>query len=153
MTADQVVVVGVDGSDSSLHALTWAALVARSLGGRVEAVTAFEPMGGYSWGTAGWAAFPSDWNPAADAKAVLEDAVDRAFPDGRPAELTLSVREGTPARVLIEASRAAAMVVVGSRGHGGFAGLLLGSVSAACSEHAKCPVLVVHGTTPAPVLA
>jgi nucleotide-binding universal stress UspA family protein len=81
---------------------------------------------------------------------VLEEAVDAAFPGGRPADLTLTVREGTPARVLIELSQTAAMIVVGSRGHGGFAGLLLGSVSSACSEHAKSPVLVVHGTTAPP---
>jgi len=52
--------------------------------------------------------------------------------------------------VLLEVSSGARMLVVGSRGHGGFAGLLLGSVSAACAEHGDCPVLVVHGTTAPP---
>ncbi|MDD0857766.1 universal stress protein [Arthrobacter alpinus] len=52
---------------------------------------------------------------------------------------------GTPARVLMEHSKSAQMLIVGSRGHGGFAGMLLGSVSSACAEHAGCPVLVVHG--------
>jgi nucleotide-binding universal stress UspA family protein len=144
VSAGGPVVVGIDGSDSSREALAWAAFIAQSLGVDLEAVIAWEPLGHYSWGTAGWAAFPDDWNPAADAATVLEDAVVAAFGEHRPAGLTSSVREGTAARVLIHASAEASMLVVGSRGHGGFAGLLLGSVSAACSEHATAPVLVVH---------
>ena len=58
--------------------------------------------------------------------------------------------EGNAAKVLLEASEGARMLVVGSRGHGGFSGLLLGSVSAACAEHARCPVVVVHGDGPPP---
>jgi nucleotide-binding universal stress UspA family protein len=139
------VIVGVDGSDSSRRALMWAAFVARSMGVGLEAVTAWQPMGNYTLGTAGWTAFPGDWDPAEDAQSVLNDTVAKAFGDSRPDDLTLSVREGTAAQVLIDASAHATMIVVGSRGHGGFAGLLLGSVSAACSEHAKSPVLVVHG--------
>lgn len=54
------------------------------------------------------------------------------------------------AQVLIKASDGARMVVVGSRGHGGFVGLLLGSVSSVVAEHAQCPVFIVHGTTPPP---
>jgi nucleotide-binding universal stress UspA family protein len=72
------------------------------------------------------------------------------FGGRRPPGLRTDVREGNAARVLLEASEGARMLVVGSRGHGGFAGLLLGSVSAACAEHASCPVLVLHGTTPPP---
>jgi nucleotide-binding universal stress UspA family protein len=54
------------------------------------------------------------------------------------------------AKVLIDASQGATMLVVGSRGHGGFAGLLLGSVSANVAEHASCPVLIIHGHQPLP---
>jgi nucleotide-binding universal stress UspA family protein len=142
------VVVGVDGSPSSRQALVWAAFIAKSTGVGIEAIIAWEPLGSYSWGTAGWAAFPADWNPAADAEGVLESAVTETFGDQRPADLTLSVREGIAAQVLLAAGAHASMLVVGSRGHGGFAGLLLGSVSAACAEHASSPVLVVHGDTP-----
>jgi hypothetical protein len=64
--------------------------------------------------------------------------------------MNLVVREGNPAHVLLESSAGAMMLVVGSRGRGGFAGLILGSVSAAVAEHASCPVLVVHGDKPVP---
>jgi hypothetical protein len=65
---------------------------------------------------------------------------------GDPQPVDLVVRQGGAAAVLIDQSRDADLLVVGSRGHGGFAGLILGSVSTACAEHAHCPVLVVHGT-------
>ncbi len=99
---------------------------------------------------AGWTAMPTDWNPAQDTEKALTAAIDDVFGDYRPAGLQITVREGNAARVLLEASEGARMLTVGSRGHGGFAGLLLGSVSAACTEHATGPVLVLHGDTPAP---
>lgn len=152
MTAGRIggVVVGADGSEPSLRALRWAAFLARSMQVGLTAVIAWQPMGLNSWGTAGWAAFPTDWDPAANAQAALDNAINAAFTAAIPAELNTAVLEGTPARVLLETSAEANMLVLGSRGHGGFAGLLLGSVSAACAEHAKVPVLVIHGTTPPP---
>jgi nucleotide-binding universal stress UspA family protein len=91
-----------------------------------------------------------DWDPAANAQSALDNAIAAAFGLAPLAELNTAVIEGTAAGVLLAASVEADMLVLGSRGHGGFAGLLLGSVSAACAEHAKVPVLVIHGTTPPP---
>ena len=141
------IVVGVDGSPSSEQALRWGASLAAMMGARLEAVTAWDFPAGY-----GFASVPQDWDPAADMRKVLDETVRAVFGDHPPAELQRQVREGGAAMVLIEASQGAIMLVVGSRGHGGFAGLLLGSVSANVAEHAQCPVLVIHGdqAPPAP---
>jgi nucleotide-binding universal stress UspA family protein len=88
-----------------------------------------------------------DWNPEQDGRAVLADAVTAVFGNDVPPTLRQLVREGNPATVLRDETKDAQMLVVGSRGHGGFAGLLLGSVSANCAEHTQCPVLVIHGKT------
>jgi nucleotide-binding universal stress UspA family protein len=81
---------------------------------------------------------------------ALDETVQAAFGDQPLPGLRREVREGGAARVLIEASRGATMLVVGSRGHGGFTGLLLGSVSSNVAEHAPCPVLIIHGDQPPP---
>jgi nucleotide-binding universal stress UspA family protein len=144
------VIVGVDGSEPSKQALRWALFIARASGSTLEAVAAWQPYTAYGWAGAGWATMPTDWNPAQDAEKALAATIDEVFGAHRPAGLTCTVREGNAAQVLLEASAGARMLVVGSRGHGGFTDLLLGSVSAACTEHASCPVLVLHGDTPAP---
>lgn len=149
-SAHHRIVVGVDGSKSSQLALRWARYLADTMGCTVEAAIAWQPISAYSWGTIGWAAFPADWDPSTSARQVLSDAVEEVFGPDPGADLTTTVCEGGAAEALLEASAGARMLVVGSRGHGGFAGLLLGSVSAACAEHASCPVLVVHGDTPPP---
>ncbi len=134
------VVVGVDGSPSSVAALRWAARVGGALGLEIDAVTSWEFPGSY-----GLAGAVNGWDPEVDAGAALARAVDTAFDGEVPAGLRTHVRRGRPAPVLLEASHHVEMLVVGSRGHGGFAGLLLGSVSTQCAEHARCPVVVVHG--------
>lgn len=144
------IVVGVDGSPPSRHALRWAQFIATASGSTLEVVAAWQPYSGYVWMGGGWASPPATWDPAQDVEKSLIDTVDEVFGTERPAGLSITVWEGNPAQVLLEASAGARMLVVGSRGHGGFAGLLLGSVSAACAEHATCPVLVLHGDTPAP---
>ncbi len=133
------IVVGVDGSAASIEALQWAGRAARATGARIEAVTSWEyPT---SYGMSG--AF-GDWDPAADAQQVVDNAVAAAFPGQKPDAIHATICEGHPAQVLITASRDAEMLVVGSRGRGGFVGLLLGSVSAYCAEHAPCPVVVIR---------
>jgi len=142
------IVVGVDGSQHARDALRWAAHFGRVFGARVEAVIAWEYPPAL-----GWSVLPDDWDPAEDMRKVLEESVADVFGDQPPAGLQQLVQEGGAARVLIEACEGAAILVVGSRGHGGFSGLLLGSVSANVAEHAPCPVLIIHGDqAPPPVV-
>jgi nucleotide-binding universal stress UspA family protein len=145
-TGEGRIVVGVDGSRDSEQALRWSARVAANLGARITVVTAWEFPASYGW--AGLA--PSDWSPAQDMDRAVADTVAAVFGDQPPAGLTVEVRQGGAAKVLLDASADAVMLIVGSRGHGGFAGLLIGSVSASVAEHASCPVLVVHGDQPPP---
>jgi nucleotide-binding universal stress UspA family protein len=96
---------------------------------------------------AGWV---DDWNPEKDTAAHLHTTLEEVLgsqPQVRAREI---VRRGSAARELVQASQGAQLLIVGSRGHGGFTGLLLGSVSSACAEHAHCPVLIIHGDTPPP---
>jgi nucleotide-binding universal stress UspA family protein len=140
-SVDKRIVVGVDGSESSLRALEWAAGQAELTGARMDVVTAWQ------WPTSfGWAvAYPDGWNPQADAQKVLDEAVDPVRREHPGVTIGSTVVEGHPAPALVEASEGAALLVVGSRGHGEFAGMLLGSVSEHCISHAHCPVLVLRG--------
>jgi nucleotide-binding universal stress UspA family protein len=134
------VVVGVDGSASSLGALRWAARYAQTIGARLEAISAWEVPSSYTW-----TALPMDAYDGGEAtERALRKSVDDAFGEHRPAGMALTVREGGAANVLLEASVGADLVVVGCRGLGGFKSLLIGSVSARVAEHAHCPVLVMH---------
>jgi nucleotide-binding universal stress UspA family protein len=134
------IVVGIDGSTCSAEALQWALRIANTTDATIDAVIAWHLPNMYGVGY-----LPGDYDPASDAEKILTEAVDAAVGLTRPADMRLIVKQGIPAKVLLDESEGAQMLVVGSRGHGGFAGLLLGSVSAACAEHARCPVLVVHG--------
>jgi len=133
------IVVGVDGSSHSEKALEWGAHLAAAFGGDIVAVTAWDYPA-----AVGWSSIPAEWHPDQDMAKVLEETLEKVFGKQRPAGLRTVVREGGAAKVLLDESQGATMLIVGSRGHGGFAGLLLGSVSANVAEHAPCPVLVVH---------
>ena len=136
----QRIVVGVDGSPSSEQALRWAARIAPAIDAGIDVVTVWHISDAYGLGY-----LPNDYNPSRDAEKIQSEAVDRVFPDSRPDSMRLLVKQGNPPKVLLDASADASLLIVGSRGHGGFVGLLLGSVSASCAEHATCPVLVIHG--------
>jgi nucleotide-binding universal stress UspA family protein len=135
------VIVGVDGSPHSARALTWACRQAETCGDTVRAVCA------WSLGASGedWMAQPGvSAEGQRRAEEVLRKAVGRALSDHPSVEVEMTVVEGPPARVLVDMSADADLLVVGSRGRGGFSGLLLGSVSQQCVHHAHCPVTVVR---------
>lgn len=133
------IVIGIDGSDASLAALTHGLRLATALNTNVEVVTA--------WG------YPDDfgatptidnWSPKRDAVETLATSVEKVLPGALPAWITTHTIQGHTANALVKASVGAEMLIVGSRGHGGIVGVLLGSVSSRCAELAKCPVLVMH---------
>jgi nucleotide-binding universal stress UspA family protein len=132
------IVVGVDGSASSLDALAWAARQAALTSAGLEVVMTWEWPDSYGWAVP----VPDDFDPESTVRRTLEDALApvRAASPGLPIEE--KVVNGHPAPVLVEASKDADLLVVGSRGHGEFVGMLLGSVSEYCAGHAQCPVLV-----------
>jgi nucleotide-binding universal stress UspA family protein len=134
------VVAGVDGSPDSVRALQWAGYAAGMLAARLTVVTAWDYPPSF-----GWAAIAPEWDPAKDAERILAESTQAAFGDTPPAGTQFVAREGGAARVLLDEAEDAVLLVVGSRGHGGFVGLLLGSVSSNVAEHAQCPVLIIHG--------
>jgi nucleotide-binding universal stress UspA family protein len=87
---------------------------------------------------------PSDFDPAEDARRMLEEVLKQTVAEHPDITVRSAVVEGRPSPVLVEASRGADMLVVGSRGHGELAGMLLGSVSEYCATNAHCPVMVLR---------
>lgn len=133
------IVVGVDGSPHSVHALTQAAQLAEALDGSLHAVLAWQfPSSGIEY-------FPPDWSPEGEAVDTLRAAAATVFGGPAPEWFRGTVYQGWARKALIDLSEHADLLIVGSRGHGGFAGLLLGSVSGAVAQHSKCPVLVMQG--------
>lgn len=139
------VIVGIDGSSDSVHALRWAAEYARLFQAPLQALTTFDiPAIFGPSALAGWE------NPSRleeGAHSMLADIVREALGEG--AQVEERVLRGHPAQVLVEASPDAQLLVLGSRGHGGFAGMLLGSVSQHTVTHARCPVVVMPHRDPA----
>ena len=138
----ETIVVGIDGSEGGNAALEFAAHEAAAHQARLRVITAWQiPNAVYAGGFMP----PANLNDAAqqDAEARVKEAADRA------AELEPSVYceheaiQGHPAEVLTNESRDASLVVVGSRGRGEFASLLLGSICHQVAQHARCAVVIV----------
>ena len=133
------IVVGVDGSQSSKAALAWAARQATLTRLPLAVVAAWE-IPTYGWSIPQ----PDALDLHADAEAMLAAAIDEVLGADPGVELSTLAIEGHPALVLTEESKSASLIVVGSRGHGEFVGMLLGSVSEFLTAHAHCPVVVIR---------
>lgn len=137
------IVVGIDDSAGARHALRWAAAEAKLRNLRLDVI--------HVWAIpAQWAqGYGVEWtidleSLGGDAQSVAEELAEGMLDEAeRPERMTVEAIEGNASAVLLEASKSAAMVVVGTRGRGGFARMLLGSVSNAIVHHAVCPVVVV----------
>jgi nucleotide-binding universal stress UspA family protein len=132
-----LIVVGVDGSDESVKATAWAAEQARATGGTLELLIVWARPTSY-----GVPLVVGGYNPEQEARTVVEKTASGI---DLPAErMRAHIVNAAPATALVERSKSADLLVVGSRGHGGFAELLLGSVSDYCVHNARCTVVVVR---------
>ena len=138
-----MIVVGVDGSEESREALRWALVEAELRGSPVRAVHAWSrPI---AFGGPTMPPHALDASALRDhAQDALDSAVDEVAGESPAVAVERLVEEGAAADVLVRAAEGADLLVVGSRGHGGFAGLLLGSVSQQCTQHAPCAVVIAR---------
>jgi nucleotide-binding universal stress UspA family protein len=142
------IVVGIDGSGHSHRALVWAMRQAVQQRAPLTVLTVrpdqVRPVTGVYWGVH---SYPEDTHNPEVARKAIQEMVEQARNEiGETApRITVNVVTGDPAEELVKASRDADMVVVGSRGSGGFASLLMGSVSSKVTHHAACPVVVIRG--------
>ena len=137
------IIVGVDGSGHSERALEWAVNEAAMRHAPLTVLTVHQVVARH-WGSA--AAYPEDHALAQEAREVAQDATDKALAqlgEARPASVAVRAVSGIPAEELLNVAKDADMIVVGSRGAGGFARLLMGSVSTQVTYHAHCPIVVI----------
>jgi len=135
------IVVGIDGSPTSTAVAEWAAHQAELTGATLEALMTWEWPTSYGWSLP----IPSGFDPGQDSETLLDEVLEPVRAAHPSVSIQATVIEGHPAPLLVKASQGADLLVVGSRGHGGFAGMLLGSVSEHCVTNARCPVLVLRG--------
>jgi nucleotide-binding universal stress UspA family protein len=140
----QAVVTGVDGSAESIAALQWACRYGAATGATVRAVRAWHYPSAVL-PVSGVAPEPIREEVEQHIREDLAGAIAQAAPDLAAAQVEPHLVYGHPAEVLIAESQNADLLVVGHRGHGAFTGMLTGSVSIHCVNHAACPVVVVRG--------
>ena len=138
------IVAGIDGSQSSASALRWAIRQAALTGATVDAVIAWHYPDMAASGMVAGGLEPTDGFQESAAK-IVNDAISSTLDPASDVPVHARVAQGHAAQVLLDASAGADLLVVGSRGHGGFTEALLGSVSQHCVQHASCPVVVVRG--------
>jgi nucleotide-binding universal stress UspA family protein len=138
------VIVGIDGSHNSTQALDWAMAEAAVRNADLTVITVNSAIASY-W-TGAPMAYPGDEEKVEEIRKSAQDAVDKAavaLGDRQPKSVTVAAVNGFPAQVLIDCSKGSDLLVVGSRGGGGFGSLFLGAVSSQVVHHAACPVVVV----------
>src|SRR3954468_14359951 len=137
------IVVGVDGSDGSVHALRWAVTEARLRGASVDVIHSWHyPYAAYTEVTGMAAGVVDRAELEKVGQEVLQQTVDAVAGGGEGVQVNAGLGQGGAAASLLHAAVGADLLVVGTRGHGGFTGLLLGSVSQHAVHHAPCPVVV-----------
>ena len=137
------ILVGVDGSGHSQRALEWAAKEAGLRHTSLTVLTVHQAVAGFWGGTLHYTGDDTLIDKARDAAKAQTDEVLAALGDARPTSVTVEAVQGIPAEEIINAGADADMIVLGSRGGGGFARQLIGSVSSQVAQHAKVPVLVM----------
>jgi nucleotide-binding universal stress UspA family protein len=145
MTEIKRIIVGVDGSESSKAALEWAYNEAAHHDAAITVIAVWQPPTMPL--TPPYGSLPPEGyegQPRTNALNLLEQSVRNLEPRTPVVDVRTLVEEGNPAEVLIEQSKEADLLVVGSRGLGGFRGMLLGSISQHVVAHAACPVVVLR---------
>ena len=142
----KIALVAFDGSPSAIAALNWASKHASMLGLEIEVVNVWEyaesplDIAGVGFGTS---TYVGESDPKIWSDQILKSGVGLVFGPHADQVKTTSV-EGSVVRTLVELTKGAELLVMGSRGHSKFADLILGSVSESCSAKSKCPVVIVH---------
>lgn len=137
MTDTPVIVVGVDGSPSSQHAVQWAAQQAKLTGATLRAVS--------SWRWPNYITrLPPGVDLPKDTGITLDEVLDEALVGSEDVTVTRHVIEGPPGPALLSQAEDAMLLVVGAKGRAAFPGMLLGSVAEHCVRHSSCPVVVVR---------
>jgi nucleotide-binding universal stress UspA family protein len=137
------ILVGIDGSAHSQRALEWAAKEAALRHTSLTVLTVHQAVRGFWGGTLHYAGDEDLVEKGRKAAQAETDKLVASLGDARPASVTVTATQGIPAEEILNAGADADMIVLGSRGGGGFARMLLGSVTSNVAEHAKVPVMIL----------